>query len=167
MCEPSKQFAYKTWVQFLFFFLHRHRLFFYVRILPDSLSCRHKKVSGIIHAWTATAQKRNKSFTHTEHRAGAVGSEGLRAKSHSSLPNVYLRFSGFYSSLLLIRFRDDGPNRCSQCTKVWHRNYPICDVPLSILERLRFMFTPNDRREFLQPSVPLIFRLLFIASTQK
>ena len=125
MCEPSQQFAYKTWVQFPFFFLHRHRRFFYVRILPDSLSCWLKKVSCIVHAWTAGAQNRNKSFTHTEHRVGAVGSEGLRANSQSSLPNVYLRFSGFDSSFLLIHFRDDGPNRCSQCTKVWHRNYPM------------------------------------------
>ena len=143
MCEPSQQFAYKTWVQFPFFFLHRHRRFFYVRIIPDCLSCRLKKVSGIVHAWTATAQNRNKSFTHTEHRAGAVGSEGLRAKSQSSLPNVYLRFSGFDSSFLLIHFRDDGPNRCSQCTIVWHGNYPICDAPLSIL--VRCSFTPSQK----------------------
>ena len=40
---------------------------------------------------------------------------------------------------------------------------------LQLLERLRFTFTPNGRREFLprDPVSPLIFRLLFIASTQK
>ena len=35
-----------------------------------------------------------------------------------------------------------------------------------LLERIRFTFMPNGRREFVQ-SFPLIFRLLFIASTQK
>ena len=141
MCEPSQQFAYKTWVQFPFFFSSQTQAIFLCSHF--SLSCRLKKVSCIVHAWTATAQNRNKLFTHTEHRVGAVGSEGLRANSQSSLPNVYLRFSGFDSSFLLIHFRDDGPNRCSQCTKVWHRNYPICDAPLSIL--VRCSFTPSPK----------------------
>jgi len=41
--------------------------------------------------------------------------------------NIYLRLSGFQSSLLLIYFRD-GPNTCSHCTKVWHKTYPIFDA---------------------------------------
>ena len=38
-----------------------------------------------------------------------------------------------------------------------------------IIERLRFTFAPNGRREFVPRDqvFPLIFRLLFIASTQK
>ena len=38
-----------------------------------------------------------------------------------------------------------------------------------IIERLRFTFTPNGKREFVPRDqvFPLIFRLLFIASTQK
>ena len=44
MCEPSQQFAYKklNLSSVSFFFLHRHRRFFYVRIIPDCLSCRLK-----------------------------------------------------------------------------------------------------------------------------
>ena len=56
---------------------------------------------------------------------------GLGAlNSRSSLMNFYFRFSSLQSSLLVIHFRDGLP-RCSHCTKVWHRNYPICDAPLS------------------------------------
>ena len=50
-------------------------------------------------------------------------------KFQSSLMNFYFRFSSPQSSLLVIHFRDGLP-RCSHCTKVWHRNYPICDAPL-------------------------------------
>ena len=50
--------------------------------------------------------------------------------SHSSLLSIYFRLNGFKSSLLRIYFRY-GPNNCSHCTKVWHRNYLICDASLS------------------------------------
>ena len=36
-------------------------IFGYVHTLPNSFSCQHKKLSSIL--WTATAHKRNKSFT--------------------------------------------------------------------------------------------------------
>ena len=60
-------------------------------------------------------------------------------KFQSSLLNIYFRFNGFQSSLLPIYFRD-GPNSCSHCTKLslWHKNYPICDAPLSRSARRSF-----------------------------
>ena len=63
-------------------------------------------------------------------------------KLQSSLLNIYFRLSRFQSSLLLIYFRD-GPNRCSYYTKVWHRTYPICDVPLS--RSARRSFAPSQK----------------------
>ena len=40
-------------------------------LLHVCVSSRHEKLSWIV--WTATVQNCNKSFTHIEHRAGAVG----------------------------------------------------------------------------------------------
>ena len=51
-------------------------------------------------------------------------------KFESSLLNIYFRLSRFQSSLLPIYSRN-GPNRCSLCTKVWHKTHPICHAPLS------------------------------------
>ena len=61
-----------------------------------------------------------------ERLAGSV----WRTKSRASFLKFYLRLSLSQSSLLLIHFCY-GPNICSQCTKVWHKPYPICDAPLS------------------------------------
>ena len=75
-----------------------------------------------------TPQPWNKSFTHFEYRAGAVGREGLVNKSQSSLLNFYFRLSGFQSSLLLIHYNHLLSEYCLHCTKVWHRTYPICNA---------------------------------------
>ena len=78
------------------------------------------------------SQHCNKSFTHIEHRAGAVGREfgreGLVNKSQSSLLNFYLCLNGFQSSLLLIHYNRLLSEYCLHCTKVWHRTYPICNA---------------------------------------
>ena len=75
-----------------------------------------------------TPQPWNKSFTHFEYRAGAVGREGLVNKSQSSLLNFYFRLSGFQSSLLLIHYNPLVFEYCLHCTKVWLRTYPICNA---------------------------------------
>ena len=81
-------------------------------------------------------------IVHTliEHRAGALAESVWSL--NSSLVNIYFRFSEFQSSLLLIYFRD-GPNRCSHCTKLWYRTYPICDAPLS--KSARRIFAPSQK----------------------
>ena len=43
----------------------------------DSYSCRHEMLFSIVLRQQPTAQDCNKSFTQIEHRAGAVGREGL------------------------------------------------------------------------------------------
>ena len=63
--------------------------------------------------------------------------ELVESPTQSSLLNTFFRLSGFQSSVLPIYFRD-GPNRCSRCTKVWHKTYPLCDAPLSRLARRSF-----------------------------
>ena len=75
-----------------------------------------------------TPQPWNKSFTHFEHRAGAVGREGLVNKSQSSLLNFYFRLSGFQSSLLLIHYNPLVSEYCLHCTRVWLGTYPICNA---------------------------------------
>lgn len=54
--------------------------------------------------------------------------------------------SGFQTSLLLIYFRE-GPSRCSQCTKVWQKTYPISVPPLSRSERRSFSPSKKSRRK--------------------
>ena len=46
--------------------------------MPDSFSCRHVELSGIV--WTATVQNWNKSFTHIELHAGVVSQEDVENK---------------------------------------------------------------------------------------
>ena len=76
---------------------------------------------------TATARGGKKSFTHMEHRVPGWLAErvwGTKFQS-SSLLNTYFRRCVFQASILLIYFRD-GPSRCSYCSNVWDRTYPIC-----------------------------------------
>ena len=89
-----------------------------------------------------TPQHWNKSFTHIEHSAGAVGREGLVNKSQSSLLNFYFRLSGFQSSLLLIHYNRLLSEYCLHCTKVWHRTYPICNA--HSIDRRRTAFLRYD-----------------------
>ena len=76
----------------------------------------------------------NKSFTHIEHRTGAVGQEGfVNLTFLSLLLNIFFRVSWLRSSPLLIHVPGPlyySPTTCSHYTKVWHRTY-LCDVPLS------------------------------------
>ena len=51
--------------------------------MPDSFLWRHEKVSGML--WTAMAWGKTKSLTHIEHRAGAVGWQGMVTTKFQSL----------------------------------------------------------------------------------
>ena len=64
---------------------------------------------------TVTARGGHKSFTHIEHRAAAVGREGL--------VHYIPVFTGTQASFLLIYFRNfhNWPNKCSHRTKVGHK----------------------------------------------
>ena len=87
--------------------------------LPDSFAWRHEKPSDIV--WTARAWG-GTSRSHTSNIVPAKLAERVWCpKFQSSLLNIYFRLSGFHPSLLLIYFRD-GPNSCSHCTEVWHKN---------------------------------------------
>ena len=59
--------------------------------------------------------------------------------------NIYFRPSGFQASFLFIYFRD-GPNKCSDCTKVCHKTYTICDASLSRSARRSFAPSQKSRR---------------------
>ena len=90
--------------------------------------CRGEGVEGaatrrLCRVWTETAQNWDKSFTHIEHCAGAVGWEVWWTNSQSSLLKIYCLLSGFQSSILFIHFRY-APNTFSHCTKVWHYMTP-------------------------------------------
>ena len=39
-----------------------------------------------------------------------------------------------------------GANACSNCTKVWHKTYPVCDAPLSNSARRSLVLLQNSRR---------------------
>ena len=55
-------------------------------------------------------------------------------KFQSSLRNIFFHLWGFQSLLPLIHFPYPyGSNTCSQCTKMWHRMYPIYDITHSKL----------------------------------
>ena len=55
-------------------------------------------------------------------------------KFQSSLLNIFFHLWGFQSLLPLIHFPYPyGSNTCSQCTKMWHRTYPIYDAAHSKL----------------------------------
>ena len=109
------QSVYFTWVA-----QNSHHLKGYVHTISHSFWCRHEKLSGKVR--TASAQNLNESFTHIEHRAGAIGREGS---------NIYFHLSGFQSSLILSQFCCGQRNNCSHWIKVRHRNYPICDASFS------------------------------------
>ena len=90
--------------------------------------CRGEGVEGaatrrLCRVWTETAQNWDKSFTHIEHCAGAVGWEVWWTNSQSSLLKIYCLLSGFQSSILFIHFRY-APNTFSHCTNVWHYMTP-------------------------------------------
>ena len=91
-------------------------------------------LSSLATVWPATVQNWNKSFTHIKNRAWAVGREYL--------VNEIPFLSGFQSSLLFIHFRY-GPNIRSHCIIVWHRTYPIYDIPLSRSARRTFTLLQN------------------------
>ena len=79
--------------------------------------------------WTVIAQNWNKSFTHIEHRVGAVGREDL-VNWIPVLAPEYLLPSQWISVLAPTFHFRHGPNTCSPCAKLWHRTYPICDSSL-------------------------------------
>ena len=115
---------------------------------PYYRSVRYSWVFGnreLTVVWTTRVQKWNKWFgSHTSN----IVSDRLDVRvwwttSQSSLLNIYFRLSGLQPSLLLIHFRD-GPNRCSHCTEVWHKTYPICDTPLS-RSAWRRSFAPSQK----------------------
>lgn len=55
-------------------------------------------------------------------------------KFQSSLLNIFFHLWGFQSLLPLIHFPYPyGSNTCSQCTKMWHRTYPIYHITHSKL----------------------------------
>ena len=60
--------------------------------------------------------------------------------------NIYFRPSGFQASFLFIYFRD-GLNKCSDCTKVCHKTYTICDASLS--RSARRSFAPSQKSQLL------------------
>ena len=102
---------------------------------------------------TATARGGKKSFTHMEHRVPGWLAErvwGTKFQS-SSLLNTYFCRCVFQASILLIYFRD-GPSRCSYCSNVWDRTYPICAGMVgtypqtSVFENLRFYCPNSDAR---------------------
>ena len=68
-----------------------------VRIIPDSLSRRYKKVSGIVQL----EQQRHRTGTSRSHTPNIIlaslAGRVWCTKFQSSLPNVYFRFSGFDS----------------------------------------------------------------------
>ena len=94
-------------------------------------------------------QQRHRTGTSCSHTSNNVpqrlAERVLWTKSQSSLLNIYFRFSGFQSLLLLIHFRCF-PNTCSHCTKVWHRTSPICDAPLSRVAKRSFAPLQKSRR---------------------
>ena len=109
--------------------------------LPDSFAWRHERLFGMV--WTARALG-GTSRSHTSNIVPAKLAERVWCtKFQSSLLNIYFRLSGLQPSLLLIHFRD-GPNRCSHCTEVWHKTYPICDTPLS-RSAWRRSFAPSQK----------------------
>ena len=112
-------------------------------LLPYSFAWRHEKPFGIV--W-ATRALGGIIRLHTSNIVPAKLAERVWCpKFQSSLLNIYFRLSGFRPSLLLIYFRD-GPNRCSHCTEVWHKTYPICDTPLSRSSWRRFAPSQKSRR---------------------
>ena len=95
--------------------------------------------------WTARAQG-GTSRSHTSNIVPAKLAERVWCtKFQSSLLDIYFRLSGFQPSLLLIHFRH-GPNRCSHCTEVWQKTFPVCDTPLSRSAGRRFAPSQKSHR---------------------
>ena len=90
-------------------------------------SFRHEMLFGKV--WTVTAQNWKEPFTHIEHRAEAVGQEGLVNWIPVLAPGYLLPSEWITILAPTFHFRN-GPNTCSHCARLWHRTYPICDAPL-------------------------------------
>ena len=95
--------------------------------------------------WTVTVQNWNESFTHIEHRAEAVGQEGLVNWIPVLAPEDLLPSQWISVLAPTFHFRH-GPNTCTLCTKLWHRTYPICDTPLWKSARRSFAPSQKSRR---------------------
>ena len=121
--------------------LDSHTIIVISHALAYSSRWRRKPWQGLL--TPQHSQHWNKSFTHIEDRAGAVGREfgreGLVNKSQSSLLNFYFRLSGFQSSLLLIHYNPLLSEYCLHCTKVWLRTYPICNAHSGDRRRTAFL----------------------------
>ena len=82
----------------------------------------------VLIVWAATARAgKSRSYTSNIVPARLAESVWCKKKLQSSL---YFLLSGFEPSLLLIYF-SDSLNGCSYSPKVWHKTYPLCDVPFS------------------------------------
>ena len=97
----------------------------------------------VLMVWAATAWG-GKSHSHTSNIVPARLAESVwcKKKLQSSL---YFLVSGFEPSLLLIYF-SDSLNGCSYSTKVWHKTYPLCDVPFSRSAMRTFTPAQKSRR---------------------
>ena len=119
---------------------HSSHNLYYVHTLPNSFLWRHRRQSGIV--WTATALGSTSRSHISNILLARLAQRAWCTKFHSSLLNIYFRLSGYQTAFLLIYFRD-GPKKCSHCTKVSHKTYPICDAPLS--RSARRIFAPSQK----------------------
>ena len=70
---------------------------------------------------------------------------GFGALNSSPHSWIFTSVFGLQPSLLLIHFRH-GPNRCSHCTEVWQKTFPVCDTPLSRSAGRRFAPSQKSHR---------------------
>ena len=70
---------------------------------------------------------------------------GFGALNSSPRSWIFTSVFGLQPSLLLIHFRH-GPNRCSHCTEVWQKTFPVCDTPLSRSAGRRFAPSQKSHR---------------------
>ena len=115
--------------------VYLHSLYWsYVYTLPNSFSCQQETVI----VWTARAQNWDKSFTHIEHRTGAVGLEGLvnlipvftleHLLPSQWIPFLFPTYSLPLQSVYLFTLR----------RSVAESGYLICDAPLEGSARSSF-----------------------------
>ena len=94
--------------------------------------------------WTATTRA---SLSHTlNFKPARLAERVWCTKFQSSLLNIYFRLFSYQAHSLLPMYFRYGSKRCSHCTQVWFKPYPICDATLSRLAR----------RSFVAPSQPEI-----------
>ena len=98
------------------------------------------ELSGII--WRNSNDRTGtKSFTHIEYRGRTVGGDRGFSELNPS-PHVWL----FTSVSVESSPRSYLCTSVTDCTKVWHKTYPMHDVPLLISARYSFAPSQKSRR---------------------